>query len=185
MTGLRLAAVLAATLIGAQARAQQVEVNLVGGTNAVYWGGGGGVGLGLELGTRVVALAGLGASYTSSSFSSYGDDYRTLTIDVPVDLKIYCRQRRVGTLQPTLRLGVGFRYQHASVSAGAVALPQEDTKGVTGRALVGLEYLVTPRLGISVEGGVTASSATGQYQQDSWSYRWLGTMWQAGIVLHL
>jgi hypothetical protein len=179
------AAALAATLIGAQARAQQVEVNLVGGTNSVYWGGGGGVGVGLELGPRVVALVGLGAGYSSGTYVPYGDQYRTFNVDVPVDLKIYCRLRRVGALLPTVRLGVGFRYQHSSTSSGAWVLPLEDTKGVTGRALVGLEYLVTPRLGISVEGGVTASSARSSYQQDSSSYRWIATMWQAGIVLHL
>jgi len=185
MRRLRLAAALAATLIGAQARAQQVEVNLVGGTGGVYWGGGGGLGLGLALGERVVALVGFGASYTYSDSSFAGDAYRALTLDVPVDLKIYCRQRRVGTLQPTVRLGAGFRYQHASSSAGVGVLPQEDSKGVTGRALLGLEYRVTPKLAISVEGGLTASSAGGRLQYESWSVRWLSTMWQAGIVLNL
>jgi hypothetical protein len=148
-------------------------------------GGGGGLGVGLHLTDRLVLVLGATGAYGEGHFDQ--DRNESVTVSVPVDLKLYLRHPRAGTIAPTVRLGVAYAYQRESWTALAAADARSEWHMLAVRGLLGAEYLVTPRVGINVEGGVVGAKAVSSSTSPLYrgGYRSVGFTWLAGLVLHL
>jgi hypothetical protein len=167
----------ALTLIGARpARAHEVEAQL--------FGNGWGLQGGLRLADHVVLLAGLTAGLWQDAGEVNGASFDEpgWHTTVPVEIKLYLRTPGAGRLVPTLRPGAAWSYLHLNgLGSGGLS-----SHAVTGSLLVGAQYFVTERLGLSVETGVAGGRMWASGDAVAIQIEWFaGTVWRAGLTLRL